>query len=137
MAHVHFETVLALLLALASTTLVSLAYLREQAAVQELPALSLAHPGASLRGLLTSRPWLVGFLMEGGGFALYVAALALGPLALVQSVGAGGSGRRGGAAGSRGLAVVPAGMSHRRLARRDRLGAGLAVTGLLFLSLSL
>src|SRR3981081_3593718 len=79
MARVHLETVLALLFALGSTILVSLAYLRGQAAVQDLPALSLAHPGASLRGLLTSRPWLVGFLMEGGGFAMYVAARARAP----------------------------------------------------------
>lgn len=128
MERTHLEIVLALLLALASTTLVSLAYLREQAAVQDLPPLSLAHPATSLRRLLTNRPWLLGFFMEGGGFAMYVAALTLGPLALVQSVAAGGVGV---------LAVGSARLSRRRLTRRERMGAGVAVAGLLLLSLSL
>ena len=57
-----------------------------------LPALSLRRPLQSLRLLLTDRSWLLGFAMEGGGFALYAAALALAPLALVQSVAAGGIG---------------------------------------------
>jgi hypothetical protein len=122
------ETVAALVLALASTTLVSFAYLREQAAVQGLPPLSLAHPAASLRRLLSDRSWLAGFLMEAGGFALYVVALALAPLALVQSVAAGGVGV---------LAFGQAHIARRRLTGTERLGAGLATGGLLFLGLSL
>jgi hypothetical protein len=107
---------------------VSFAYVREQAAVQGLPPLSLAHPAASLRRLLTDRSWLAGFLMEGGGFALYVVALALAPLALVQSVAAGGVGV---------LAIAQAHIARRRLTGTERLGAGLATAGLLFLALSL
>jgi drug/metabolite transporter (DMT)-like permease len=115
-------------LALASTTLISLAYLREHAAVGDMPALSLKHPLQSLRLLLASRAWLAGFAMESGGFALYVAALALAPLALVQSVAAGGIGI---------LAVATARLGRRRLTSRESLGAGVSVAGLLFLSLSL
>ena len=85
----NIETAVALVLALVSTTLVSLAYLREHTAVGELPQLSPRRPLRSLRLLLASRAWLVGFAMESGGFALYVAALAL---ALVEG---GDQGARG------------------------------------------
>jgi drug/metabolite transporter (DMT)-like permease len=124
----HFETAVALVLALASTTLTSLAYLREHGAVRTLPALSLRRPFLSLRLLLVSRAWLAAFAMESIGFALYVTALALAPLALVQSVTAGGIGV---------LAVATARLGHRRLTTRESLGAGVSVAGLLFLSLSL
>ena len=128
MSRPHIETAVALVLALVSTTLVSLAYLRQHDAVGELPALSLRQPLHSLRLLLASHAWLTGFAMESGGFALYVAALALAPLALVQSFAAGGIGI---------LAVASARLSHRRLTRRESLGAGVSVAGLLFLSVSL
>jgi hypothetical protein len=124
----HAQTAVALVFALASTTLISLAYVREHDAVGDLPALSLRRPSQSLRLLLASRAWLAGFAMESGGFALYVAALALAPLALVQSVAAGGIGI---------LAVASARMGHRRLTNRESVGAGVSVAGLLFLSLSL
>ncbi|HEX4187047.1 MAG TPA: hypothetical protein VHY83_04030 [Solirubrobacteraceae bacterium] len=128
MSHSHLTTALALLLAFASTTLVSLAYLREHAAVGHLPALSLRRPVRSVRALLGSRAWLLGFSMESTGFAMYVVALALAPLALVQSVAAGGIGI---------LAVFSAWFEHRRLSRRESLGAAVSVVGLLFLALSL
>ncbi|HWW90812.1 MAG TPA: hypothetical protein VNY35_08550 [Solirubrobacteraceae bacterium] len=124
----HVKTAVALVLALASTTLVSLAYLREHAAVGVLAPLTLRRPIQSLRALLSSRAWLTGFAMESSGFALYVTALALAPLALVQSVAAGGIGI---------LAVASARLAHRRLTRREGLGAGVSVAGLLFLSISL
>ena len=119
---------IALALALGSTALVNVAYLREHAAASALPALSLRRPLASLRLLLSDRPWLVGFAMETGGFALYVAALALAPLALVQTVGAGGIGL---------LALGSARMSARTLSAREGRGAVISVLGLLFLALSL
>ncbi len=121
-------TAVALVLALASTTMVSLAYIREHDAVGKLPPLSLLHPVDSLHALLTSSAWLAAFAMECGGFGLYVVALALAPLALVQSVAAGGIGI---------LAVGAARVGHRRLTRREGLGALVSVAGLLFLALSL
>ena len=124
----HVATIVALVLALASTSLISLAYVREHDAVGDLPSLSLRRPLGSLRLLLASRAWLAAFAMESSGFVLYVAALALAPLALVQSVAAGGIGI---------LAVAAARMAHRRLTRRECLGAGVSVAGLLFLALSL
>ena len=122
------QTAIALVLALASTSLVNLAYLRQHQAVGALPTLSLRRPARSLRLLLGSARWLQGFAMEAGGFVLYVAALALAPLALVQSVSAGGVGI---------LAFASARAARRRVSGREALGAGVAVAGLLFLSLSL
>lgn len=128
MSATHVGTAVALVLALVSTTLTSLAYLREADAVGALPALSLRSPLRSLRLLLANHAWLIGFAMESGGFALYVTALALAPLALVQSVAAGGIGI---------LAVASTRLAHRRLTTRESLGAAVSVLGLLFLSLSL
>jgi hypothetical protein len=127
-AYTNTQAVAGLVLALASTTLVNLAYVREHDAVGELPPLSLRRPVQSLRALLGDRPWLAAFAMESGGFLLYVAALRLAPLALVQSVAAGGIGV---------LAVATARIGHRTLSVTERVGAGVSVAGLLFLSLSL
>ena len=124
----HVSTVVGLILALASTTLISLAYLREHGAAAGLPALSLKRPLRSAKLLLSSREWLLGFAMETCGFGLYVAALALAALALVQSVAAGGVGI---------LAVASARFGHRHLTRRERMGAALAVGGLVLLAISL
>ena len=82
------QTGVALVLALASTTLTNVAYLREHDAAAALPTLSLRQPLHSAHVLLTDRSWLLGFALESAGFALYVAALALAPLSLVQSVAA-------------------------------------------------
>src|SRR5436853_4655686 len=122
------QTALALLLALASTTLTNLAYLREHDAAATLPALSLRRPLHAVQALLTDRSWLMGFALESGGFALYVAALALAPLTLVQSVSAGGIGI---------LALVSARMSRRRLAGHEVAGVLVSMIGLLALAVSL
>src|SRR5437763_6232075 len=84
-------TAIGLALAVASTTLTNLAYSREHDAAAALPTLSMRRPLHSLHVLLTDRSWMLGFGLESGGFALYAAALALAPLAVVQSIGAGGS----------------------------------------------
>ena len=124
----HASTVVGLVLALGSTVLISFSYLREHGAVVGLPALSLRRPLRSARLLVTSRAWLLGFAMESAGFGLYVVALALAPLALVQSVAAGGVGI---------LAVASARLAHRRLSHREVMGAFLAVGGLVLLAVSL
>ena len=122
------QTAIGLLLALASTTLTNVAYLREHDAAAALPTLSLRRPLHSAQALLTDRSWLVGFALESGGFALYVAALALAPLMLVQSVSAGGIGI---------LAFVSARVSRRRLGRHELAGVVLSTLGLLALAVSL
>jgi drug/metabolite transporter (DMT)-like permease len=119
---------LALVLALASAILVNAAYLREHDAAARLPRFSPGHPIAAAHALLADRVWLAAFAMETVGFGLYVAALALAPLALVQSVGAGGIGL---------LAVGSARLARRRLSRRESFGTVVSVLGLLLLALSL
>lgn len=119
---------IALLLAFGSTLLVNLAYLREHAAASKLPPLSLRRPLRSVRLLLNDRRWVAAFAMECAGFALYVAALALAPLALVQSVGAGGLGL---------LAFGSARLRGRALSPRELGGAAISMLGLLLLALSL
>ena len=119
---------LALPLALLSTTLVNLAYLREHSAASSLPALSLRRPVHSLALLLGDRSWLVGFAMEGGGFVLYAAALALAPLALVQSVAAGGIGL---------LAFLTVRFGGGHLSGRRLFGVLVSMLGLVALAVSL
>jgi hypothetical protein len=121
-------TAIALALALASTTLTSLAYLREHDAAAALPVLSMRRPLHSLALLLEDRGWLLGFAMEGSGFALYAAALALAPLALVQSAVAGGIGL---------LGYLSARAAKQRLEGRALAGVIVSALGLLALGLSL
>ena len=122
------QTALALLLALASTTLTNVAYLREHDAAAALPTLSLRRPLHSAWALLSDRSWFLGFALEGGGFALYVLALALAPLTLVQSIAAGGIGI---------LAFVSARVSGRRLRGLELAGVLVSMFGLLVLAASL
>jgi hypothetical protein len=125
---VNTSTAIALGLALASTVLINLAYLREHDAAAALPALSMRRPLQSARALLTDRSWLLGFAMETTGFLLYVAALRLASLALVQSVAAGGIGL---------LAYVSSRVAGRPLAARERNGVLLSILGLVTLAVSL
>jgi hypothetical protein len=119
---------IALVLAVASTTLINIAYLRQHEAAAALPALSMRRPLHGVRLLITDRSWLLGFAMETSGFALYAAALALAPLALVQSIAAGGIGV---------LAYVSARVDRRRLRRHEVVGAAVSVLGLVALGVSL
>lgn len=118
----------ALVLALASTTLINLAYLREHDAAAALPVLSMRRPLHSARLLLEDRSWMLGFAMESSGFLLYAAALALAPLALVQSIAAGGIGV---------LAFASARLARRRLSSYELTGVLLSVFGLVALGVSL
>lgn len=124
----HLRTAIAIVLAIASTTLTNLAYLREHDAAAALPCLSMRRPLQSLRLLVSSRSWLTGFAMESSGFVLYAAALALASLALVQSIGAGGIGV---------LGYVSARVGGRRLGARHVVGISLSVLGLAALAGSL
>jgi len=125
---VNPSTAIALVLALASTVLINLAYLREHDAAAALPVLAIRRPLQSARALLSDRSWLLGFAMETAGFLLYVAALRLASLALVQSVAAGGIGV---------LAYVSARVTGRRLGGREWNGVLLSILGLVALAVSL
>ena len=122
------ELLAGLVLAFVSAIVINLAYLREHAAASSMPALSVRHPLHSAGLLLGDRKWLLAFGMESGGFLLYVAALALAPLSLVQSISAGGIGV---------LAFASARMARRRLTRVELAGVLLSVLGLAALAVSL
>ena len=122
------ETVAGLVLAFLSAVLINVAYLREHDAAVGLPALSMRRPLQSARLLLGDRSWLLGFAMESGGFLLYVAAVALAPLSLVQSIAAGGIGV---------LAFASARLARRPLAPVEVAGVLLSVLGLVALAVSL
>jgi hypothetical protein len=122
------QTGAAVALALGSTTLTNVAYLREHDAVAALPSFSGRRPLEAARTLLTDRDWLVGFAFESVGFSLYVFALALAPLTLVQSLAAGGIGV---------LAFVSARMGGRALPRYEAVGVVVSMVGLVALAVSL
>lgn len=115
-------------LSFVSALVVSWAYSREHGAAMTLPPVSVNHPWRSVRTLLGDRQWMVGFGAEGGGWVVYLVALRLAPLSLVQAVNASGVAV---------LAYLSTGGRIRRLTRRERLAVGLAVVGLALLALSL
>jgi hypothetical protein len=125
---VSVGTAVGLVLALVSTALTNLAYLREHDAAAELPVLCMRRPLHSARLLLEDRSWMLGFAMESTGFLLYAAALSLASLTLVQSIAAGGIGV---------LAYGSARLGHRQLSRREFFGVVISVVGLGALAVSL
>ena len=122
------QIALALLITLVSATALNLGYLTEHSAVEELPPLTAKRPIASARLLLGSRRWVTGFSIEATGWLLYVLALGLAPLSLVQAAAAGGIGI---------LAVMVARMSATPLSVRERCAVGTAWGGLALLGVSL
>jgi hypothetical protein len=118
----------ALLLALASAAALNWGFYRQHAQASTLPPLSLRHPLYSLRSLFGNVRWLVGFLVGILGWALYVVALAFGPLSLVQAASAGGIGV---------LALLVWRWGRVTLARREWLGVAVSVLGLVALGISL
>ena len=115
-------------LSFVSALIVSWAYAREHAAAVDLPAISVGHPVRSARLLAGDRRWMLGFAAEGAGWVIFMLALRLAPLALVQAVNASGVAV---------LAFLSTGGRMRRLARRERLAVASAVLGLVLLALSL
>jgi hypothetical protein len=114
---------LGLLLAIASAVAINGGYALQHAAASALPPLSLRRPLASLLALARARRWLVGFLGGVGGWVLYVVALRLAPLSIVQAAAAGGIG----------VLAIGGG----RLRPGERVGVGAALIGLALLGLSL
>jgi hypothetical protein len=117
-----------LALALASAAALNWGFFTQHGAASGLPALSVRRPGRSLRLLFSSLRWLGGFAAGLAGWALYVAALALAPLSLVQATSAGGIGL---------LALLVERTTGTSLARTEWVGVGAAVGGLVLLGISL
>ena len=116
-----------LVLALLAAMALNVGYFVQHGAANTMVSLSLRHPLASARLLVTNRQWMLGYGAGWIGWGLYIAALSLAPLSLVQAVSAGGVGI---------LAIL----AHRLgtpLTRQEQLGTGVAVGGLVLLGLSL
>jgi drug/metabolite transporter (DMT)-like permease len=115
-------------LAFVSALVTNTAYSLEHDAAAALPPLSPGRPVRSANLLLRDRRWLLAFVAESAGWLIYVAALRLAPLALVQAVVASG------------VAVLAFATAHghpSRLALRERYAVVLALAGLVMLALSL
>jgi drug/metabolite transporter (DMT)-like permease len=119
---------LALVLSLASAFAINWGYLAQHGVAQGLPPLTPRRPVRSLRLLFSNARWLAGFFGGIAGWVLYVAAVKLAPLSLVQAVSAGGIGL---------LALLIWRTTGTQLTRREWAGVGISVAGLLLLGLSL
>jgi len=122
------QIALALAITVVSACCLDLGYLLQHNVAAKVPALSLRRPVASLRSLLGNRFWLAGIGVEAVGWLLYVAALALAPLSLVQATAAGGIGI---------LAIMVSRFTRVPLTTKERIGAGVSVAGLALLGVSL
>lgn len=122
------QLALALVITLVSACALNTGYLIEHTAVKTLPTLSARRPLGSARLLLRNRRWLGGFSIEATGWLLYVLALALAPLSLVQATAAGGIAI---------LAVMAARLTGIPLTARERVAVGTATGGLVLLGVSL
>lgn len=115
-------------LALVSAVAVNWAYAKEHDAAAALPPLSFRDPVGSARSLVGTRAWLVAFGVECVGWLIYVVALHISALALVQAVSASG------------IAVLAFVSSRGRIDRlpwRHRASVVIAFAGLVLLALSL
>lgn len=112
-----------LALAAGSAVAINGGYSLQHTAASGLPPLSLRRPVPSLASLFRSRRWSIGFFAGIGGWVLYVVALRVAPLSLVQAASAGGIG------------VLALGSG--RLRGGERIGVGAALAGLLLLAVSL
>jgi uncharacterized membrane protein len=119
---------LGLALSLASAGALNWGYLAQHGEAQNMPPLTVRRPIHSLLLLFTNLRWLAGFFVGMGGWVLYVAALALAPLSLVQAVSAGGIGL---------LALLVWRTTGVDLSRREWIGVACAVAGLVLLGISL
>jgi len=122
------EIAVALAVTLISACALNVGYLIEHSVASRLPPLTPRHPVRTTRLLLEQRRWLLGFGAEASGWMLYVLALVLAPLSLVQATAAGGVGI---------LAIMVSRYRKVPLTRLERLGVALSVGGLVLLGISL
>lgn len=116
-----------LLLALFSTVALNYGFYLQHSAASRMPALTVRRPLASLAALFGNGRWVAGFVTGLGGWGLYIVALWLAPLSLVQAASAGGVG----------VLALLAHFGGAPLSSRERTAVGVSVGGLLLLGLSL
>jgi multidrug transporter EmrE-like cation transporter len=118
---------LGLILALGCAVFSGVALLCKHRGAAAAPDVAMRRPLRSAAGLFRSRWWLIGFGLAFLAWCLYLAALSMAPLSVVQTVVAGGLA----------LLAFPArrwfGLS---VGRRELLGLVLCASGLAFLALT-
>ena len=122
------QTAAALIITLVSACALNAGYLIEHSVASHLPPLSVRNPIRAARSLVGQRRWLAGFATEVTGWLLFVLALALAPLSLVQATAAGGIGI---------LAVMVSHYTGVPLTRLEQVGVLVSVVGLFMLAISL
>jgi hypothetical protein len=117
-----------LLLALATAFASIVGFLFKHRGAVESPAIEWRRPAWSTFVLFRSRAYVLGILIAMGGWGLHVAALALAPISLVQTVIAGGLVL---------LTVAADRLFGLTVTRREWVGVALTAAGLAFLAATL
>jgi len=116
------------LLAVVSACALNWGFFVQHGVAASLPPLSVRRPLRSLRALFTSGRWLLGYAVGIGGWGLYIVALSLAPLSIVQAASGGGIGV---------LAFLVFRARRERPSRREGVGVAAAMAGLALLGVSL
>jgi hypothetical protein len=117
-----------LALAIASACALNWGFFVQHGVASALPPLSVARPLRSLRALFGSARWLLGYGVGMGGWGLYIVALSLAPLSIVQAASGGGIGV---------LAFLVFRAQRETPSRRESAGVAAAMAGLVLLGVSL
>jgi multidrug transporter EmrE-like cation transporter len=125
---VPFSVQLGLLLALGCSVVASLGFLFKQKGAAGAPPVQWRRPVASTVSLFSNKWWTLGILVAMGAWGLHVAALALAPISLVQSVIAGGLAL---------LTVLADRLFGLDVSRREWVGVAVTAAGLALLAATL
>lgn len=123
----NFKLELGLALALACAFVTNLGFLFKHRGACAAPPVTMRHPLRSAIGLFRSKWFSIGFGVAAIAFALHIAALALAPISLVQSVISGGLVF---------LAVLADRYFGYTLGKRQWVGVGMTAVGLALLALT-
>lgn len=119
---------LGILIALACAATTNLAFLYKYRGANDAARVEVSHPLRSAGALFRSKWFAIGMVVAVGGWLLHVAALALAPISVVQTVLAGGIVL---------LAVMAERLFGFRVGTRQWFGLGLTALGLVLLGISL
>jgi hypothetical protein len=119
---------LGLLLALCCSVVALLGFLFKQRGAVDAPAVELRHPVRSTVALFSNPWWTLGIVVATAAWVFHVAALALAPISLVQSVIAGGLVL---------LTPLAGRVFHLPTTRRDWVGVAITAAGLTLLAATL
>jgi multidrug transporter EmrE-like cation transporter len=120
-----FSVQIGLLLALATALTSIVGFLLKYRGAVESPPVELSRPVASSLALFRSRAYTIGIIVATASWGLHVAALALAPISLVQTVIAGGLAL---------LTVVADRVFGHNVTRREWIGVALTAFGLALLA---